>query len=168
MTRATPSDEPWVLIRERPGRAECSILGLSGLVPLWGFWDLVVQPWPAALSLMGLPLLLMGLAASALGLLFVVGAVLPLDRELLVDPAGRRIIDRRRMRWLGDRVRSTPFASIEEVALREDDDTAGANRLQLVLARRGERLPLVVLSRPLDRRGELEFLAERLRAAIQP
>ena len=167
MTSEMTSSEPWLLAQETPGALERSILGLFALVPLWGFWDLVVQPWPAALRPSGLPLLFMGLVALVLGLLFLAGAILPLDREIRVDPARRRIIDRRRRRWLGDEVRSTPFEDIEEVVLRKDD-TEGADRFQLVLVRRRERLPLVLLDRPPGRFAELEALADRLRATLQP
>ncbi|TNC74639.1 hypothetical protein [Rubellimicrobium roseum] len=161
-------DRPWLLTREAPEPLPRVLMGLFGLPPLWGAWDLVVRPWPAALTAAGLPALLMGLVALGLGTALLGAALLAPEREVHVDPLRREIRDSGRVRGLGSLDRRTPFDAVEEVAVLRDRATDGPDRLQLVLRLRGRRRPLVLMSRPIEARAEIEALAARLRAALQP
>ena len=158
---------PWLLRREILSPLERALLGAFALVPLLAIWDLVIRPWPAILTLFGLLTLPIVLGAAAISVALGAAAVLAPEREIRVDPRTRVVIDTGGTRWLGRWGRRIPFQDIEDVAIRKDDDSDGADRLQLVLAVRSRKLPLVLLGRPTARRAELEELASRLRAALQ-
>jgi hypothetical protein len=166
MTDALP--HPWLIGREILGPLERILLGLAGLAPLWGFWDLVVRPWPTALTVAGLPFLAMGIAALALAGVFFAAAFLGPEREVHVDPVARVIRDSGRAAWIGPFGRTYAFADIKGIHVLLDHQTDGPDRLQLVLRLRGARRPITLLTRPLADRPEMEALAERLRAALQP
>lgn len=159
---------PWLLSREALSPLERALFGLFAFVPPWGAWDLAIRSWPAAAGLAGL--LILPVAAGALILAGILGAaaILAPSREVWVDPAARAVVDTGRARWLGSRRRTYGFGAIEEVAIRRDYDADGPDRLLLVLVIRGRRRPVTLLSRPLDGRAEIEALADRLRAALQP
>ena len=165
MTDTLP--HPWLISRESLGPLERVLLGAVGLAPLWGFWDLVVRPWPMALTLAGLPALAMGLVALALAGVVLAAALFGPEREVHVDPVARVIRDSGRAAWIGAYGRSYAFTDIEGVDVLLDRETEGPDRLQIVLRLRGARRPITLLTRPLADRPEMEALAERLRAALQ-
>ncbi|EYD77632.1 hypothetical protein Rumeso_00798 [Rubellimicrobium mesophilum DSM 19309] len=163
------ADGSWLLSRQTLNPVERALFGLFAPVPLMAVRELAIEPWPAILSVAGL--LILGpivLGAATISVLLAAAALLGPEREIRVDPMARLVIDTGRARWLGRWGRRIPFEDIEEVALRKDYDTDGGDRLQLVLVLRGRTLPLVLLDRPRPRRAELEVLAARLRAALQP
>jgi hypothetical protein len=159
---------PWLVSRESLRPFERVLLGLFGIAPLWGFWELVIRPWPAAASLAGLPLLGMGLVALALAGILLAAALLGPEREVHVDPQARLIRDSGRATFIGAFGRAYRFDEIETIDLQLDRQTEGPDRLQLVLRLRGRRRSIVLLTRPLADRPEIEALAERLRLAVQP
>jgi hypothetical protein len=73
---------PWLLSRQALSPPARALLGIFALLPLWGVCDLVIRPWPAALSLAGV--LILPIALGALGLAGVLGAaaILAPVREL--------------------------------------------------------------------------------------
>lgn len=159
---------PWLIGRETLGPLERVLLGLVGLAPLWGVWDLVVRPWPLALTLAGLPFLAMGLVALALAAILLAAALLGPEREVHVDPVARVIRDSGRAAWIGAYGRTYAFIDIAGIDVMLDRETDGPDRLQLVLRLSGARRPITLLTRPLADRREMDALAERLRAAVQP
>lgn len=165
MTDTVP--HPWLMTRETLGPLERVLLGTFGLAPLWGVWDLVVRPWPMALTLAGLPLLAMGLVALALAGVLLAAALLGPEREVHVDTLARVIRDSGRASWIGAYGRSYAFDDIKTIEVQLDRETEGPDRLQIVLRLRGARRPITLLTRPLAERPEVEALAARLRAALQ-
>ena len=165
MTDTLP--HPWLISRESLAPMERVLLGAVGLAPLWGFWDLVVRPWPMALTLAGLPSLTMGLVALALAGVVLAAALFGPEREVHVDPVARVIRDSGRAAWIGAYGRCSAFADIEGIDVLLDRETEGPDRLQIVLRLRGARRRITLLPRPLADRPEMEALAESLRAALQ-
>ena len=162
------TDGPWLLSRERLAPAERTLLGAFGLVPLWAVWDLVIRPWPAVLSLAALLIVPIVIGALTVGGVFLAAAVLAPEREIWVDPEARRILDHGTARWFGPWRRSYPFDAVESVGVEQDPDAEGADRWCLLLRLRGRRAPVVLASRLAPERAELDGLAARLRAALQP
>ena len=109
MTDTLP--HPWLIGRETLGPLERVLLGAVGLAPLWGFWDLVVRPWPMALTLAGLPLLAMGLVALVLAAILLAAALLGPEREVHLDPVTRVIRDSGHASWIGAHGRTYAFDS---------------------------------------------------------
>ena len=165
MTDALP--HPWLIGRETLGPLERVLLGVAGLAPLWGFWDLVVRPSPLALTLAGLPFLAMGLVALALAGVFLAAALLGPEREVHVDPVARVIRESGRADWIGPFSRAYAFDDIEGIGVLLDRETDGPDRLQIALRLHGRRRPITLLTRPLADRPEVEALAARLRTALQ-
>lgn len=161
-------ESSWLLSRESLTRLERALFGAFALIPLTAIWDLVIQPWPAMLSAFGLLVLPIVLGAAAISAILAAAAILAPQREIRVDPEARAVLDSGRARWLGRWGYRIPFDDIQEVTLRKDYDSEGADNLQLALVLRSRKLPLVLLTRPATRRTELESLAARLRAAVQP
>ncbi|CAA9414895.1 MAG: hypothetical protein AVDCRST_MAG15-1822 [uncultured Rubellimicrobium sp.] len=157
----------WLIGRETLGPLERVLIGMVGLAPLWGARDLVVRPWPVALTLAGLPFLTIGLVALAMTGVFFAAAVLGPEREVHVDPMARVIRDSGRADWIGPFSRAYAFDDIEGIDVRLDRQTDGPDRLQIVLYLRGARRPITLLTRPLADRPEVDALAEKLRAALQ-
>ena len=165
MTDTLP--HPWLIGRETLGPLERVLLGVAGLAPLYGFWDLVVRPWPIGLTLAGLPFLAMGLVALALAGILLAAALLGPEREVHVDPVARVIRGSGRADWVGRFSRAYAFDDIEGIAVLLDQETDGPDRLQILLRLRDARRPITLLTRPLADRPEVEALAARLRAALQ-
>ncbi len=159
----------WTLAETETAPATRVILGLAATVPLIGFWELVVRPWPAALSPLGLPLLIMGLVALWIGLLLAGAAILAPRVSVIVDEDGRRILRQWHTRRAGPLQRATPFATLAEVVVETDEgDSETTPAVRLRVLRKGGRSPVTLLTRPLSALPEVTALANRLRGALQP
>lgn len=161
-------DEPWTLDLHEPDLSGRLLAATGSAVALFGFWELVLRTWPALLAPGGWPALALGLAALAAGLMLLAAALLGSPQSLTVDQRARAIFVTARIPVYGAVRRRIPFARIALITVAENEDSESPRPLRLCLIQRGARWPVCLATRPAARRAEVEALARRLRAAVQP
>jgi hypothetical protein len=160
-------DDSWTLDLSEPDVAGRVLAASGGLVSLYGFWELVLRPWPAVLAPGGWPTALPGLVTLGLGLILLGAACIGPPQSITVDPQRRVVLVTARLPVIGIVRRRIPFARIATVTVADQDDSDSPRPLRLCLIQHGPRWPLCVVARPAARRAEIEAMAARLRASLQ-
>ena len=157
----SPRLVPWTLSEQTMIGATRVVIGLAGLAPLWGFYDLSIRHWPP-----GGFLLAMGLVALGLALFCFVVAVTGPSRRVVIDPAARRITIHSKARFLPNTQRNIAFDQVLSVELIPQSSSDGPDKLDMRLVLRDQRRTVSLMTRRLSDSGDMPDLAQRLRDAL--
>lgn len=161
-------DDSWTLDLHDPDVTGRLLAGSGALMALCGAGELLLRHWPGAPPPGSWPAVALGCIALAIGLILLGAAMTGGPQSLTVDPRAGALYVTRHLPFAGVRRRRIPFARIATVIVADHDDSDAAHPLRLCLIQHGARWPVCLATRPAARRSEIEALAARLRASIQP
>lgn len=153
---------PWILNAEVMSPAARIMLGLAGLAPLWGFYDLIIRHWPSPFGLILVGVVALGVAVICFG-----SAIIGPSRTVTIDSDARTITDAWASRVLPGGVRTYDFADVRDikVSVQSNSDGPDVAHLWLHLASRGR--PVSLLKRPATDQADVENLMRQLQDAVR-